>query len=132
MNIEITIRAPELAAALVALSEALVKPLPLIESIETGATTEVLEKVEVPEKKAKKEKKGTEVEAVTTPEPEALTDEAPKTEYTLEIVRAKLAKLSQAGKQAEVKALITKFGAKKLTDIPADKYPQLMAEAEAI
>lgn len=51
---------------------------------------------------------------------------------TLEEVRAVLAKLSQAGKQAEVKALITKYEAKKLSDIPADQYPALLQEAEAL
>lgn len=50
----------------------------------------------------------------------------------LEDVRAKLVALSQSGKQKEVKALIEKFGAKKLTDIPQEKYPQLLKEAEAL
>ena len=56
----------------------------------------------------------------------------PKNTYTLEQVRAKLAKLAQAGKQKEVKELITDFGVKKLTDIPGDKYPELMKKAEEI
>lgn len=51
---------------------------------------------------------------------------------TLEEVRAVLAKLSQAGKQAEVKNLITKYKAKKLSDIPADQYPALLQEAESL
>jgi len=51
---------------------------------------------------------------------------------TLEQVRAKLAALSQAGKQAQVKELIAKFGGKKLTDIPTEKYPELLAEAEGL
>lgn len=51
---------------------------------------------------------------------------------TLEAVREKLAALSQAGKQAEVKKLINSFGAKKLTDVPPEKYPELLAAAEAI
>ena len=51
---------------------------------------------------------------------------------TMEVVRAKLAALSQAGKQAEVKALITKYGAEKLSDIPKDKYPDLIKDAEEI
>lgn len=51
---------------------------------------------------------------------------------TLEEVRAVLAKLSQAGKQAEVKSLITKYEAKKLSDIPADQYPALLQEAESL
>jgi hypothetical protein len=51
---------------------------------------------------------------------------------TLEQVRAKLAALTQSGKQAEVKALITKYGAKKLSEIPKDKYPELLKDAEGI
>lgn len=51
---------------------------------------------------------------------------------TLEDVRAKLAALSQDGKQVQVKELITGFGAKKLSDIPVDKYPELLEEAEKL
>jgi hypothetical protein len=49
--------------------------------------------------------------------------------FTLETVRAKLAALSQSGKQKEVKAIIESFGVKKLTDIPAEHYPTVMALA---
>ena len=48
---------------------------------------------------------------------------------TLETVRAKLANLSQGGKQKEVKAIIESFGVKKLTDIPAEKYPEVIRKA---
>ena len=48
---------------------------------------------------------------------------------TLEDVRAKLAALSQDGKQVQVKELITGFGAKKLSDIPVEKYPELLEQA---
>jgi hypothetical protein len=51
---------------------------------------------------------------------------------TLEEVRAKLAALSQAGKTAEVKAIIAAAGAAKLTDIPADKYSEVMEKAAAL
>ena len=51
---------------------------------------------------------------------------------TLETVRAKLANLSQGGKQKEVKAIIESFGVKKLTDIPAEKYPEVMEKAAAL
>ncbi|THE14026.1 rRNA biogenesis protein rrp5 [Bacillus timonensis] len=51
---------------------------------------------------------------------------------TLEDVRAKLAALSQDGKQVQVKELITGFGAKKLSDIPVEKYPELLEEAEKL
>ncbi|MGO5065556.1 MULTISPECIES: rRNA biogenesis protein rrp5 [unclassified Clostridium] len=53
-------------------------------------------------------------------------------EITLEEVRGILAKLSKDGKQSEVKALIKKFGGKKLTDISKDKYSELLKEAEMI
>lgn len=56
-----------------------------------------------------------------------------KTEaITLGQVRAKLAALTQGGKQAEVKALIEKYGGAKLSDIPKDKYSDLMKEAEGV
>jgi len=57
----------------------------------------------------------------------------PKIEpITIEKVRAVLAEKSQAGKQPEVKALITKFGVKKLTDIDPACYEQLLVEAEVL
>lgn len=77
-------------------------------------------------------------QATTTAEenvkPEQPTED-PKPEtptYTLEEVRAKLAALSQAGKQAEVKKIITDAGAKKLTDIPVEKYAEVMKAAEGL
>lgn len=57
------------------------------------------------------------------------TKPADQTTYTLETVRAKLATLSQNGMQKEVKAIIESFGVKKLTDIPAEKYPEVMKKA---
>ena len=64
-------------------------------------------------------------------EPSA-TKQEPESTVTMETVRAKLATLAQGGKQAEVKALIAKFGAKKLTDIAVAKYPELLAAAEGL
>ena len=52
-----------------------------------------------------------------------------ETAYTLEEVRAKLAELNKAGKRAAVKALLTSFGASKLSEIPASKYAVLMVKA---
>jgi hypothetical protein len=51
---------------------------------------------------------------------------------TIEKVRAFLAEKSQSGKQSQVKALIVKYGANKLTDIDPACYSQLLAEAEAL
>ena len=59
-------------------------------------------------------------------------NEAKSKQVTLEEVRAVLAKKSQSDKQAEVKELITKYGAKKLSDIPKEKYPDLLKDAEDI
>lgn len=50
----------------------------------------------------------------------------------LEEVRRKLASLSQDGKQAQVKALITELGAKKLSDVPAEKYSELLEKVEEL
>lgn len=103
----------------------------------------------VEEKRAKKRKA---VEAAASAEPPA-TNPAPSTEppashsevaaleqkhtelaqeLTLEAVRAKLAAISQAGKQAQVKALLADYGVAKLTDLPQDKYADILEKAEAI
>lgn len=51
---------------------------------------------------------------------------------TLEEVRGLLARKSQEGKSAEVKALIEKFGASRLSEIQPEHYRALMAEAEGL
>lgn len=51
---------------------------------------------------------------------------------TLEQVRAVLAAKAQAGKQPEVKALITKHGGQKLTDLKPSCYEDLLKEAEVL
>ena len=58
---------------------------------------------------------------------------APETKpLTLEQVRAALAEKSRAGHTAEVKALLIKHGADKLSDIDPAEYPALLAEAEVL
>ena len=56
----------------------------------------------------------------------------PSKKIGLEDVRAVLAKLSQHGKTAEVKDLITKYGATKLSDVDEGKYKDLLKDAEEI
>ena len=51
---------------------------------------------------------------------------------TLEQVRAALAEKSRAGHTSEVKALLIKHGADKLSDIDPAEYPALFAEAEVL
>ena len=62
-----------------------------------------------------------------------LPKQVPETKkVSLEDVRAVLAKLSQLGKTAEVKKLIVKHGAQKLSDVPESEYVSLLHEAEGI
>lgn len=57
----------------------------------------------------------------------------PKEEQiSIEEVRAVLAAKSQGGKQPEVKALIIKYGANKLTDLDPSCYKNLLKEAEVL
>lgn len=56
----------------------------------------------------------------------------PKVSVTIEAVRAVLAVKSQSGKQPQVKELILKYGANKLTDIDPARYEALLQEAEAL
>jgi hypothetical protein len=49
--------------------------------------------------------------------------------YTLVQVREKLAELQKAGKRAQVQELIAGFGVKKLTEVPEDRYTELMQKA---
>ena len=55
-----------------------------------------------------------------------------KPKVTLEQVRAKLAELTRNGKREQVKALLNEFGANKLSEVPADKYAELMEKAAEI
>ena len=51
---------------------------------------------------------------------------------TMDDVQAMLGKLVNAGKREEVKELISSFGASRLSEIPAEKYNELMKKAEVI
>jgi hypothetical protein len=77
------------------------------------------------------------VEPVSNPEPlevpvKTNTPEKNKTSITLEAVRARLSKLSNFGKQAEIKQLLNKYGASKLTDIAKEHYEAVYHEAEGL
>ena len=66
-----------------------------------------------------------------TPASEKVPD--PKTKpVTLEQVRAVLADKSQQGLTAEVRALLEKYGAPKLSQIDPANYAALMADAETL
>ena len=58
--------------------------------------------------------------------------EEPKAKIEFTTVRAVLAQKAATGFKAEVKALLGKFNAEKLSDIRPEDYKQLMNEAEGI
>lgn len=62
------------------------------------------------------------------------TESSPPEEkpLTLEAVRAILAEKSRNGHTAEIKALLEKHGAEKLSEIDSAQYPALLAEAEEL
>lgn len=52
--------------------------------------------------------------------------------FTLEDVRAVLAEKSRGGKTQEVRAILKEFGADKLSDVPSEKYIELLQKAEEL
>ena len=77
----------------------------------------------------------TEKKPAQKPEKKNVAKQVEKAEpkpLTLEQVRAALAEKSRAGHTSEVKALLIKHGADKLSDIDPAEYPALLAEAEVL
>jgi hypothetical protein len=102
MNIKI--EAPELVAAMNKLAEAMMASQP----------------------KAKKPPAPAPTPEVEAPAP------APAANVTLVQVRARLAELSSEGKKDAIKKLMSDFGVSKLTEVPEEKYSELMTAAEAL
>ncbi len=69
----------------------------------------------------------TEVEAVETPVPET-----PKPTVTLEQVRSVLSEKSRDGMTTQVKGLLTKYGANRLSDIDSSNFAALLSDAEGL
>ena len=116
----------KIGTALVKAADLVEKLIPLIRTIGEG----MLEAAGEPKKVTAKSK----AKALPAPEPEVIEAPAdePAKEYTLEDVRAALAEKSRAGKTDEVKALISKYGADRLSSIDPSNYAALMADAEVI
>lgn len=68
----------------------------------------------------------------TVDQSKAEVSEPEEKPLTLEAVRAVLAEKSCAGYTAEVRALLEKHGAAKLSEIDPAEYPTLLAEAEVL
>lgn len=75
------------------------------------------------------------IEALATDE-QHVTDveeaREPATKVSFEDLKAILAVLIRDGKQGQVKELITKYGAKKLSDLPEESYQELLDEARKL
>lgn len=137
VEIKININAPGLETAINNLAEALqsggtIQATPITGEKTTGTWSpgggEVETEKPVKEKPAKKVEK-------PKPEPDAAeeaTEEKASTGLTFEQVRVKLAEVSQAGKQKELKELITSMGAAKLSDIPEEQYAELLEKASEL
>ena len=73
------------------------------------------------------------IEALATDgQHDADVEEVRKPAITFEDLRAVLAVIARQGKQQKVKELITKYDAKKLSDVPEEKYQELLDEARKI
>ena len=68
----------------------------------------------------------------TVEKPAVKPQSPPKPKLTLEQVRAALAEKSRAGYAAEIRALLQKYGANKLSQIDPANYEALLRDAEVL
>lgn len=108
----------ELINALTALTKA-------VETLTAKTTTEYLngfETIYEPPAEEESPKEDTPAEQ-PTPEPQTVT---------FVQLRSRLSEISRCGHTAEVKKLIAKYGAEKLSDLAESDYAALLAEAEGL
>lgn len=109
----------ELVNALNALTAALQK----FTSQTTNAYLDTFEEIYDPEKD--------EPQAAEAPK-EQPTPKQEEATVTFVQLRSRLSEISRSGKTAEVKELIAKYGASKLSDIAESDYAAVLAEAEGL
>ena len=109
----------ELVNALNALTAALQK----FSSQTTNAYLDTFEEIYDPEKD--------EPQAAEAPK-EQPTPKQEEATVTFVALRSRLSEISRSGKTAEVKELIAKYGASKLSDIAESDYAAVLAEAEGL
>lgn len=109
----------ELVNALNALTTALQK----FTSQTTNAYLDTFEEIYDPEKD--------EPQAAEAPK-EQPTPKQEEATVTFVQLRSRLSEISRSGKTAEVKELIAKYGASKLSDIAESDYAAVLAEAEGL
>ena len=109
----------ELVNALNALTAALQK----FSSQTTNAYLDTFEEIYDPEKD--------EPQATEAPKEQPASEQKTET-VTFVQLRSRLSEISRSGKTAEVKELIAKYGASKLSDIAESDYAAVLAEAEGL
>lgn len=132
MEITIKIEAPALVDAINALAAALAGNIELLLMGPGSRSGEVHPDIQEQRESKPQPKPEPKPKSEPSNTPETATTPAENATVTLEQVRAKLAALTQSGKQPQVKELLAKFGAKRLTEVPTEKYAELLKEAEAI
>lgn len=95
-----------------------------------SGSEETAETQETPPAKPKGKAKAAKAAPEQEPEPEKPAE--PEKQLTLADVRAVLAEKSRAGFTEEVKALIAKHGADRLSEVPETEYAALLADAEVL
>ncbi len=93
-----------------------------------SGSEETPEAQETPAEKPKGKTKA----AKTAPAKEPEKPAEPEKQLTLADVRAVLAERSRAGFTEEVKVLIVKHGADRLSEVPETEYAALLADAEVL
>ena len=97
--------------------------------VDSGVAESELTAAKEPEKAGKSGKAVAKNTAKKEEKPAVKQEEKP---LTLEEVRAVLAEKSRAGHTEEVRELLKKHGADKLSEIDPAKYPALLADAEVL
>lgn len=127
ITVNVNVKAPEVVEAITALAVAMGSTKSVVAELVKEAGTK---KGDKPKDQNTKPPKETKEETKNEEQPKTDEEGQPEEEITLEQVRAKLAELTRAGKP--IKQLITKFGASKLSEIPAEKYAEVLKEAEGL
>ena len=72
------------------------------------------------------------VKAQKQAQPETVAEVQQESPATLEGIRALMAQKTQEGKSKEIKELLQKYGAAKLSAVKPEDYPVLMQEAQVL
>lgn len=99
---------------------------------DNGTAEEELTTTKEPEETGKAGKTGKAAKNTAKKDAKAAKQEPEEKPLTLEEVRAVLAEKSRFGHTEEVRGLLAKHGADKLSEIAPAEYPMLLAEAEVL